>query len=114
MQKGTRMKYSRIFFAAAVAVAACAAQAQVGPHGDVGGTPQAAQAGAPPDAPKRPVWLPKNPLSSMYNQIYDFHSIKTREQVRAELMQGREMLLAYEGFIPNTGYAFVSRPRVVY
>jgi hypothetical protein len=110
-QKGTLMKYSRILLAAAVSAVAFGAQAQVGTHGEVGGTPQAKAAG---ETPKRPSWAPKSPWSTAYNPLIDFHSVKTREQVRAELMEGRQMLLAYEGLLPGYHLAFFSTPQVAY
>src|SRR5206468_1753044 len=82
-------------FAAVVAVAAVAANAEVGTHGDVGGTPQGAQAQGKTFV--RPSWASKNVWSSSYNPLIGFESARSREQVRADLMSGREALLAHEG-----------------
>ncbi|HET8746171.1 MAG TPA: hypothetical protein VFM98_11245 [Ramlibacter sp.] len=100
------MKYSRILFAAVACATAFAAQAQVGTHGEVGGTPAEAQAKA---TPARPSWATRNPWSTSYNPLIDFRSLKTREQVRAELMEGRRALLAYEGYLQPTDRAFAYR-----
>ena len=89
------MKYSRVLFAAVVAVAGVAANAQVGTHGQVGGTPEGAQAQGKTFV--RPSWATKNVWSSSYNPLIGFQGAKSREQVRGELMSGREALLAYEG-----------------
>ena len=97
------MKYSRILLAAAVAAVAFAAQAQVGTHGEVGGTPAAKKAG---ETPKRPSWATKNVWSSAYEPLIDFHSLKSREQVREEVMEGRRM--------PGYHLAFFSTPKVAY
>ena len=89
------MKYSRILFGALVTIAAVAANAEVGTHGDVGGTPQQAQAQGSTFV--RPSWATKNVWSTSYNPLIGFQSAKSRDEVRGDLMSGRQALLAYEG-----------------
>jgi hypothetical protein len=110
--KGTMMKYSRFLFAAVVAAAAVAANAEVGTHGDVGGTPQAAQAQGKTFV--RPSWATKNVWSTSYNPLIGFQSGKSREQVRSELMSGREALLAYQGRSGMGGRAYAGTSRTGY
>jgi hypothetical protein len=95
-QKGKQMKYSRIFLAAVVSAAAVAAQAEVGTYGEVGGTPQQAQVQGHAQS-TRPSWATKNVWSTSYNPLIGFQSAQSREQVRAQLMSGRQALLAHEG-----------------
>lgn len=88
------MKYSRILFAAVVTAAAFAANAEVGTHGDVGGTPQQAQAQGKSFV--RPSWATKNVWSTSYNPLIGFESARSRADVKADLLSGRQALLAYE------------------
>lgn len=101
------MKYARIFLAAVACATAFAVQAQVGTHGELGGSATQAQAGP---THVRPSWATKNVWSTSYNPLIDFRSLKTREQVRAELMDNRLALLAYEGYLQPTDRAFAGAP----
>jgi hypothetical protein len=97
-KKGTHMKSSRILLAAVVSAAAFAAQAQSGGGGGepVSANPLGQGAKASSQAPNRPAWATKNVWSTSYNPLIGFQSAKSREQVRAELMSGRQALLAHE------------------
>lgn len=90
------MRYRNIVLALAAAGAAFASHAQVGPRGETGDPAQATQPTQPSQAPQRPRWATANPWSTSYNPLIGFQSSRTREQVRAELMTGREVVLSRE------------------